>query len=191
MNGTETISLVPIIVTSETYTLPDGTSHPLFIDMSINSSNSWSFMLTEIIGDAVNYAVASAVAEILKNGLNPEGDKACQALRQNTEKTKGALPDYVTGNKNWNDVATLTGYRNLYQSSYESYSAANSSGVQGAIAVAGFVCGIWGPCRVLEVGGAATAGVFLSDTSLNELENSTKAAVDALDARVQQLNAEC
>jgi hypothetical protein len=121
----------------------------------------------------------------------PQSDKPCRALRQNTDKTKGVLPGYVTGNKNWNDVATLTGYRNLYQSSFESYSSATSFGSQGAAAVAAFACGLWGPCKAVKVGGPVAAGTFLSGYSLSALKDSAKAAVDALDARIQQLDAGC
>ena len=59
------------------------------------------------------------------------------------------------------------------------------------MAVASFACGIFGPCKAVKISGAVAAGTFLSGYSLSALKDSAKAAVDALDARIQQLNSGC
>lgn len=120
-----------------------------------------------------------------------QSNNACKTLAENADKKKKSLPNYITGNQNWNNINILTGYRDLYQSSFESYSGANGFWVQGAVALIGFACSAWGPCSAVRTGASVTGATFFSSYSLSELKDSSREAVEAIDARIQQLDSGC
>jgi RHS repeat-associated protein len=119
-------------------------------------------------------------------------DKPCKALKANAEKSKGVLPPYVVNDKHWNSVSTLTYYRDLYQSSYNELSVATGPvGLTVGLAV-GAVCIFYAPCAASRVAsisvlGGTTGGGYSAAAS----RDGAAAAVAALNARIQQLEAGC
>jgi len=118
-------------------------------------------------------------------------DKACEALRNNTEKEKSSLPNYITGNDNWNDPKLLGGYRDMYDSSHKSYVPLAGPAGQIATWAISVACAIWKPCSAAKVSVAAGTGLALSSYTVSALESSTAARVRALDARIAELNSGC
>jgi len=120
-------------------------------------------------------------------------DRKCEALHQNTEMAKenSTLPSYVTGNDNWNNSSTLQGYRNIYQSSHESYANVTGIGGQAVMWAIGVACTIYKPCNAAKISIPLATGVAVSSYSLSALASSTEADVQAIDARLLEINAGC
>lgn len=117
--------------------------------------------------------------------------KACAILAAAADKSKSALPSYLTDNKNWNDLGTLQGYRNLYQSSLNEYTVMSGRAATIAIAAAGWILSLtpWG--KGAKAGAVATAAAAGEGISVSELKDSTQAAVSAIDDRMNQLRGGC
>lgn len=122
----------------------------------------------------------------------PGSSKACEILRDNSESKKGALPRYVTGNKNWHNASTLRGYRNYYQSNVGQWRAASSRWVgYGVVALSAFPLvragkyGVWAAVSVTGAGGWELGNHIQNQLRINE------GKVSALDARLQVLEAGC
>ena len=118
-------------------------------------------------------------------------NRACEALRDNTDKQKSTLPNYITGNDNWNDPKLLSGYRSVYESSHRSYAPLAGTAGQITTWAIGVACAIWKPCSATRVSITAGTGIALSSYTVSALESSTAARVRALDARIMELNSGC
>jgi len=104
---------------------------------------------------------------------------------------KGVLPVYLTGNKNWNNISTLQGYRNLYQSSENEYAAASSRPGAYILGGIGLAFTLSPAGRTAEAIGAAFVGGIEASLSLSNLKDATAADVAAIDARIDQLRSGC
>jgi len=114
-------------------------------------------------------------------------DKACKTLRDNSASTQGVLPGYVTGNKNWDNAATLRGYQNYYQDNANQWSVVAGRPVQygAAVALAFLPAVRWTTKIAGAVGGAA-----FSDLAATQLQLNNDRA-KALQSRLDVINAGC
>lgn len=101
------------------------------------------------------------------------------------------LPSYITGNDNFNDIPTLEGYRNLYQSSNNEYSAVTGKLGTAIVTGAGIACSLFAPCRAARISIPLAIGTSAGSYSLSALKDSTAESVRVIDARIQQLKSGC
>ena len=136
------------------------------------------------------------------SGAPPQKEsKACAILRSNTDASKGVLPGYVTGNKNWDNPGTLVGYQSYYQDNADQWATLAGGPAKVAITVIGGLAAAtpWGraasvPLTVGSVtarfGASQVATLSLNAHIASELKLN-QAKVASIGERLQYLSSDC
>jgi hypothetical protein len=182
-----------VVVTGTIEVVATGTAGDSDVTVTGHLGNSNAFLSNNIIPIADIGQLASPVPHAPQDGQTdnkpkPQSEsKSCIALRDNSASTQEVLPGYVTGNKNWDNAATLSGYQNYYRDNANQWSVVASRPVQyGAAVGLAFVPAIRWTSKVA----GALGGAAFSDLATTQLQLNND-RVQALQNRLNVLRAGC